>query len=109
MLEQSLDGWAQAQRQLAVNERVKLLPIDMKRIGKTVERVIHGLHFRETGRVLPHTYRPMVIHSGRMPTVNPLDLPFFERLFEPLKYAPWRTIGGRAFGYDARRRTLRVA
>jgi hypothetical protein len=97
ILERSRGGWAH-QRSTIV-EPVKLLPINMKRVGKTVERVVHGLHFHETGRVLPPNYKPKIIHGGRMPTVNRLDLPFFERLFAPLGQAQWRSIGGRAFGY----------
>jgi hypothetical protein len=97
ILERSRDGWAQ--NQSAIAERVKLLPIDMKRIGRTAERVIHCLHFHHTGRVLPPGYEPKVIHGQRMPTVARLDLPFFERLFAPLHQAPWHSIGGVAFGY----------
>src|SRR5271154_5448215 len=89
ILERSRDGWAQHQSTIA--ERVKLLPIDMKRIGRTAERVIHGLHFHHTGRVLPAGYEPKVIHGQRMPTVARLDLPFFERLFAPLHQAPWHS------------------
>jgi hypothetical protein len=97
ILERSRSGWAQHRSTLV--EPVKLLPIDMRRIGRTVERVVRGLHFHETGRLLPPGYEPRVIHGGRMPTVNRLDLPFFERLFAPLGQAQWRSIGGRAFGY----------
>lgn len=97
ILERSRAGWAPYRSPIV--EEVKLLPINMKRIGRTVERVVHGLHFHETGRVLPPTYAPKVIHGGRMATVARLDLPFFERLFAPLDHAQWHTIGGRAFGY----------
>jgi hypothetical protein len=97
ILERSRDGWAQ--RQSSIAERVKLLPIDMKRIGRTAERVVHGLHFHHTGRVLAPGYEPKVVHGGRMPTVARLDLPFFERFFAPLGQAQWQSIGGRAFGY----------
>ncbi len=97
ILERSQDGWAQ--RQSPIVERVKLLPIDMKRIAKTAERVVHGMHFHHTGRVLPPGYEPKVIHGGRIPTIARSDLPFFERLFAPLGQAQWQSIGGRAFGY----------
>ena len=79
ILEGSRDGWAQ--HRSAIAERVKMLPIDMKRIGSTVERVVHGLHFHETGRVLPPSHAPKAIHGGRMPFVDRLDLPFFQRLY----------------------------
>ncbi len=97
ILEGARSGWAQHRSTIA--EPVKYLPIDMKRIGKTAERIVHGLHFQQTGRVLPQGYEPKVIHGGRMPTVNKVDLPFFERLFAPLGLAQWHSIGGRAFGY----------
>jgi hypothetical protein len=93
----SRTGWAR--RGSPIVEQVKLLPIDMKRIGKTVERVVHALHFNHTGRVLPLGYEPKVIHGGRMATVDRLDLPFFERLLAPLRQAQWQSTGGRAFGY----------
>ena len=73
IMERSRDAWAQHQSSIA--ERVKLLPIDMKRIGRTAERVVHGLHFHHTGRVLPPGYEPKVVHGGRMPTVARLDIP----------------------------------
>ncbi len=80
-------------------EQCKLLPIDMQRIGVTVERIVHGLHYHETGRVLPATHKPAVIHGGRLKTIPACDRVHFERIFAPLEGGQWRTVGGRAFGY----------
>jgi hypothetical protein len=60
--ERSRDGWAQ--RQSSIAERVKLLPIDMKGIGRTAGRVVHGLHFHHSGRVLLAGYEPRAVHGG---------------------------------------------
>ena len=49
--------------------------------------------------MLPPSHAPKAIHGGRMPFVDRLDLPFFQRLFTPLGAAEWRSIGGRCFGY----------
>jgi hypothetical protein len=97
MLERSRTDWVPYRSTLA--ERVRLVPVKMNRIGRTVERVVQGLHFHETGRVLPPSHAPRVIDSGSMRKVSRLDLPFFQDLFAPLSRAEWKSIGHRAFGY----------
>ena len=76
MLERSRSGWAAYRSPIA--EEVKFIPFNMKRIGKTVERVVHGLHFHETGRVLPQSYRPKVIDNGVSRRMPSFDLPYFQ-------------------------------
>jgi hypothetical protein len=83
----------------AIAERVMLLPINMRRIGATVERIVKGLHFHETGRVLPATHTVGVVHGSRLRTIPSYDRVHFQRLFAPLETAQFRVIGGRAFGY----------
>ena len=73
--------------------------VDMLRIGKTVARIVHALHFHHAGRVLPPANKPQIFHSARMPPADSPDLAEFQRVFAPLDRALWRSIGGRRFGY----------
>ena len=82
-----------------ITERAKLIPLDERRLARAVERIVVGLHFHETGRILPKTHKPFVLHSSILKSVRPDHASSFHEIFGPLTSADWRAIGGKAFGY----------
>jgi hypothetical protein len=69
-------------------------------LARTLARIVTGLYYHETGRILPKGYKPFVLHSSVLKTVKPNDAGSLHEIFGPLLSTElWRGIGGNAFGY----------
>lgn len=97
MLKRAREVWMPLSSPIA--ERAKLIPLDERRLARTVERIVIGLHFHETGRIFPKSHKPFVLHSSILKSVRPDHASSFHEIFGPLRSAEWRVIGGKAFGY----------
>lgn len=97
MLRQARDVWMPINSPMA--ERTKVIPLDEKRIARTAARIVRGLHFHETGRILPETYAPYVLHNSRLKAELSKDRIHLYEVFGPLHSVEWRAIGGKAFRY----------
>ena len=76
------------------------LPVNSKRLHNVVQRIVRGLFFHETGRVIPPDYQITVADPNLLRTVASYDRPYFQNLIGAAFAGKERAVGGRRFGYS---------